>query len=179
MTHPILALREVFSRPRYIASAVVIALVSAVLLAVSGQVVTVFPEGGLFIDAGVITLIGLGLAAVLLGLTIPLHWYAWRRARRSSAAGGIGALGAVFSVGSLSCCAPLLLPGVLSLVGFSGANLLALNLRLHQLRVLLTVVAIGFLLASLGMALQQVTRSCRLPPIRTHAEDPGPRVPAA
>jgi len=78
-------------------------------------------------------------------------------------------VGAVFTVGSLSCCAPLLVPGVLSLVGFSGASLLVLNLRLYQLRVPLTVIAIVFLLASLGMGLQQVTRSCRIAPNRSRA----------
>jgi hypothetical protein len=176
---PIRALREVFNRPAYAASALSVALLSAALLAWSGQIVTVFPEGGIFVDAGVLTIVGLGLAALLLGVTFPLHWYAWRRSRRAATAGGIGALGAVFSVGSLSCCAPLLVPAVLSLLGFSGTSLLALNLRLHQLRLPLTLLAIGFLLVSLWIGLRNVTLSCRIAPIRRVDEDRGPHLPAA
>ena len=176
---PIQALRVVFGRPAYAASAVTVALLSAALLAWTGQVVTVFPEGGIFVDAGVLTIVGLGLAALLLGVTFPLHWYAWRRSRRAAAAGGVGALGAVFSVGSFSCCAPLLIPGVLSLLGFSGSSLLALNLRLHQLRLPLTLLAIAFLLLSLWIGLRNVAFSCQLAPIRRHDEDRGPHLPAA
>jgi len=176
---PVYALREVFGRPAYTAAAVAVALLSAVLLAWSGQLVTVFPEGGIFVDAGALTLAGLGLAALLLGLTFPLHWYAWRRSRRAAAAGSIGGLGAVFSLGSLSCCAPLLIPGVLSLIGFSGTSLLALNLRLHQLRLPLTLLAIAFLLVSLWIGLRNVTLSCRLAPIGRRHEDRGPHIPAA
>jgi len=179
MMQPVHALGEVFNRPAYTASAVAVALLSAALLAWSGQVVTVFPEGGIFVDAGAFTLVGLGLAALLLGVTLPLHWYAWRRSRRAAAAGGIGALGAVFSVGSLSCCAPLLVPGVLSLFGFSGSSLLALNLRLHQLRLPLSLLAIDFLLLSLWIGLRNVAFICRLPPIRRLDEDRGPHFPAA
>ena len=161
MSHPIAAFREVFGKPGYLALGTVVALLSAILLAWSGQVVTVFPQGGVYFDAGTVSLVGLGVAAILLGLTLPLHWYAWRRARRSRTAGGVGIVGAIFSVGSLSCCAPLLVPGLLSLVGFGGADLLTLNIRLHQLRGPLTLVAIVFLLASLAMALQQVAASCK------------------
>ncbi len=176
---PVHALREVFNRPAYTASAVAVALLSAALLAWSGQVVTVFPEGGIFVDAGALTIVGLGLTALLLGVTLPLHWYAWRRSRRAAAAGGIGALGAVFSVGSLSCCAPLLVPAMLSLLGFSGTSLLALNLRLHQLRPPLTLLAIGLLLVSLWIGLRNVTLSCRIAPIRRLDKDRGPNLPAA
>ena len=179
MTQLVHALREVFGRPAYGAAAIMVALLSAALLAWSGQVVTVFPEGGIFVDAGVLTLVGLGLAALLLGLTFPLHWYAWRRSRRAAKAGGIGALGALFSVGSLSCCAPLLVPGGLSLLGVSGSSLLAFNLRLHQLRLPLTLLAIAFLLLSLWIGLRNVAFSCRLAPIRGIDEDRGPHLPAA
>ncbi len=165
------ALREVYRRPGYVSAAVLIALVSAALLAWSGQIITVFPQGGLFIEADRWTVVGVTGAALLLGLTIPLHWFAWRRSAGAAAAQGIGALGALFSIGSLSCCAPLLLPGVLGLFGFSGTSLLALNLRLHQFRLPLTLVALAFLVLSLLMGLANVTRSCSLPARR--------RVPAA
>ncbi len=165
------ALREVYHRPGYLAAAVILALASAALLAWSSQVVTVFPQGGVFIDADAWTVVGLGGAALLLGVTLPLHWFAWRRSAGTAAAQGMGVLGTLFSVGSLSCCAPLLLPGLLGLLGFSGTSLLALNLHLHQFRLPLTVLALAFLALSFSMGVANVTRSCDLPR--------GRRLPAA
>lgn len=165
------ALREVYHRPGYLAAAVCLAFLSAAILAWSGQVVTVFPEGGVFIDADAWTVLGLVGAAILLGVTLPLHWFAWRRSAGTGAAQGIGALGTIFSVGSLSCCAPLLVPGLLGLLGFSGSSVLALNLRLHQLRLPLTLLALAFLTSSFVMGVASVTRSCALPSCR--------RLPAA
>jgi len=152
----------VFSRPAYLAAGVAITLASALLLAWSGEALTVFPEG-LYLSADPLALGGLVLASILLGLSIPLHWFAWRRAAQTAAAQGVGALGALLSLGSLSCCAPLLLPGILGLVGFSGTSLLAVNLRLHEFRLALTAIAIAFLGFSFLMATRTVARACRLP----------------
>jgi hypothetical protein len=154
---------EVFRRRPYQLAAIVCAAGMAILLVWSSQVVTVFPQGGVFLDVDALTLVSIALAAGLMGVTLPLHWYAWRRTRVVAPASGLGLAGTLFSVGSLSCCAPLLLPGVLSLLGFSGSTLLAFNLRLHQLRVPLTALAIAFLLVSLWIGLRNVTRSCRIP----------------
>ena len=153
---------EVYRQRTYQLAAIIGAAAMAILLAWSSQIVTVFPEGGLFLDADVVTLVSIALAAGLLGITLPLHWFAWRRARLGASASGLGVVGTLFSVGSLSCCAPLLLPGLLSLLGFSGSTLLAFNLRLHQLRLPLTAVAIAFLVVSLGIGLRNVTRSCQI-----------------
>ena len=133
----------------------------AILLVWSSQIVTVFPQGGLFLDVDALTLSSMALAAVLMGITLPLHWFAWRRTRVVAPASGLGVVGTLFSVGSLSCCAPLLLPRVFSLLGFSGSTLLAFNVRVHQLRLPLMALAIAFLLVSLWIGLRSVTRSCR------------------
>jgi hypothetical protein len=154
---------EVYRQRPYQLAAIVGAAAMAILLIWSSQIVTVFPQGGLFFDVDALTVVGIAGAAGLLGVTLPLHWFAWRRARVVAPASGLGVVGTLFSLGSLSCCAPLLLPGVLSLVGFSGSSLLVLNVRLHQLRLPLTAVAIGFLLVSLWIGLRNVTRSCRIP----------------
>jgi uncharacterized integral membrane protein len=53
------------------------------------------------------------------------------------------------------------------LLGFSGTSLLALNLRLHQFRLPLTLVALAFLVLSLVIGMANVTRSCQLPRGRT------------
>ncbi|MEO6796848.1 MAG: hypothetical protein ABI401_14800 [Candidatus Dormibacter sp.] len=157
------SLVEVYRRRPYQFAAILGAGGMAILLVWSSQIVTIFPQGGLFLDVDALTMIGIALAAALMGLTLPLHWYAWRRSRVVAPASGMGLVGTLFSVGSLSCCAPLLLPGVLSLLGFSGTTLLAFNLRLHQLRLPLTAVALAFLLVSLWIGLRNVTRSCRIP----------------
>ena len=154
---------EVYRQRTYQLAAVGGAAGMAILLAWSSQVVTAFPQGGLFLDINAFTLVTIALAAGLMGLTLPLHWYAWRRTRLVAPASGLGLVGTLFSVGSLSCCAPLLLPGVLSLLGFSGSALLAINIRVHQLRLPLTALAIAFLLVSLWIGLRNVTRSCRIP----------------
>lgn len=153
---------EVYRQRAYQLAAISGASGMAILLVGSSQIVTVFPQGGLFFDVDVLTLVSIALAAGLMGITLPLHWYAWRRSRVVAPASGLGVLGTLFSVGSLSCCAPLLLPGVLSLLGFSGSALLAFNVRLHQLRHPLTALAIAFLLVSLWIGLRNVTRSCRI-----------------
>jgi hypothetical protein len=153
---------EVYRQRTYQLAAIIGAAGMAVLLVWSSQIVTVFPQGGIFLDVDALTLVSIALAAALMGITLPLHWYAWRRTRVVAPASGMGLVGTLFSIGSLSCCAPLLLPGVLSLVGFSGSSLLALNLRLHQLRLPLTALALAFLLVSLWIGLKNVTRSCRI-----------------
>lgn len=157
------ALSMVFADRRYRLAALVLGLGAAGLLAWSGQVISLFPGGEVFLNADGWTVAALAGASVLLGVTVPLHWYGWRRAQGTAAAQGMGALGALFSVGALSCCAPLLLPGLLSLLGFSGTTLLSLNLRLHQWRLPLTLAALAFLLLSLWMAQRNVARSCALP----------------
>ena len=153
---------EVYRRRSYQLAAVIVAAGMAILLSGSNQIVTVFPQGGLFLDVDALTLLSIAFAAGLMGITLPLHWFAWRRTRVVAPASGLGLVGTLFSVGSLSCCAPLLLPGVLSLLGFSGSALLAFNLRLHQLRLPLLAIAIAFLMLSLGIGLRNVTRSCRV-----------------
>jgi len=153
---------EVYRQRTYQLAAIGGASGMAILLVWSSQIVTVFPQGGLFFDVDVLTLVSMAIAAGLMGITLPLHWFAWRRTRVVAPASGLGLVGTLFSVGSLSCCAPLLLPGMLSLLGFSGSALLAFNVRLHQLRFPLTALAIAFLLVSLWIGLRNVTRSCRI-----------------
>src|SRR6266852_1772324 len=102
------ALAEVFGKASYRIAGSLIAMVAVLVLAWSGQVATLFPEGGLYLNADVWILLGLGAAAILIGLTVPMHWFAWRRSALTVGGKGTGALGLLFSVGSMSCCAPLL-----------------------------------------------------------------------
>ncbi len=157
------AFREVYGSPRRVAAAALIALAFAGLFVWGSHIITVFPVGGVYVSASPFTLVAIFLTAGLMGITIPLHWFAWRKAVRSRASTGLSALGAVFSISAMSCCAPLLVPAVLSLVGVSGTNLLSLNLRLHQLRFLLFGSALALMTFSLWVGLRNVARACRLP----------------
>ena len=97
---------EVYRQRTYQLAAIIGAAGMAILLVWSSQIVTVFPQGGLFLDVDALTLSSMALAAVLMGITLPLHWFAWRRTRVVAPASGLGVVGTLFSVGSLSCCAP-------------------------------------------------------------------------
>ena len=163
------AVRLVYGDRRYRAAALLVAVASLAFLAWSSQVITYFPQGGFFVDVDAVTGTGLLMTSLLIAITYPLHWYAWRRAQRSAASQGIGFLGALLGVGSMSCCAPLLLPGLLGVAGFSGSSLLSLNIRLHQLRLPLVALAVFFLAISLWAGTRNVTRACRLAPPRAPA----------
>lgn len=115
--HMVTALRSVFRQPGYVIAALSIAAAIGALLVWSSAIITVYPTGGVFIDADLLTLATIVLTWLLLAVSLPLHWYAWRRSVGSARARGTGGLAALLSVSSLSCCAPLLIPGVLSLVG--------------------------------------------------------------
>lgn len=157
------ALRSVFRQPGYVIAALLIAAVIAALLVWSSAIVTVYPTGGVFIDADALTLTTIAVTSLLLGASLPLHWYAWRRSVGSARARGIGGLAALLSIGSLSCCAPLLIPGVLSLVGVSGTSILSMTLRLHSWRLPLSLAALLLLFLNLATGLRGVNRACRLP----------------
>jgi len=63
-------------------------------------------------------------------MLVPLQVAAITKARAASRAAG-GILGSVIAVAGVSCCRPLLLPAILSFVGFSGTALLGFNLALR------------------------------------------------
>jgi hypothetical protein len=76
---------EVYRQRTYQLAAIIGAAGMAILLVWSSQIVTVFPQGGLFLDVDALTLVSMALAAALMGITLPLHWFAWRRTRWDSA----------------------------------------------------------------------------------------------
>ena len=63
----------------------------------------------------------------------------------------------------VSCCAPLLLPGVLSFIGFSGTALLGFNAGVRALGPLLIVASLVLMLASIGLVSRTITAACKLP----------------
>lgn len=102
------------------------------------------------------------IMALLFGLVLPLLVSAARlAAARASQTGGT-ALGAIFGTASMTCCAPVILPAILSLLGFSGTAILRLNQTLNRFWMPLAVAGIILLTYSLVSVVQSLNAECRL-----------------
>jgi hypothetical protein len=115
----------------------------------------------------------MGILAILFGLLVPLQIAAVTKAR--SAIGTVGGLaGTVAGVLSLSCCAPLLIPALLSFVGFSGTALIRFNAAVSNLAVPLTIASIALMLGSIALVSYTITAACK-PPARRAGQAPSSR----
>jgi len=136
------------------------------LLIWSGGFITYFPSSGWDFYASTQETATMVVLAVLFGMLLPLEVAAIGKAR--SAAGSAGGLfGTVFGILSMSCCAPLILPALLSFIGFSGMTLLQVNITVHEWVTPLTFASIGFMLAAIALVSRTITAVCALPPSRT------------
>jgi hypothetical protein len=116
-----------------------------------------------------------GALALLFGLLVPLQIAALARARSAASSIG-GVVGTITGILSLSCCAPLLIPAVLSFVGFSGTALIYFNVAMRDYSTLLSIGSIGLMLASIGFVSHTITATCAVP-LRQHQErTPGKRL---
>jgi hypothetical protein len=156
------ALRLVFARRGYVAGTIVTALATAMLYA--GQIVTVYGDGTVFVDPDPVRIAALIALSAVMGLVLPVQVYALRRAAWGLRQGGTGLLGFVAGLGSLTCCSPLILPAILSFVGFSGSSLLTMNVTLYRYFAPLAALSIVLLLVSLLLAARDVTRACAVQP---------------
>ena len=154
-------------------------LLAAAALSWAMQLVSYFPGSGLFWDITPLRLIQMLTLAGSLGLLVPMQVYALRKGKRSATStpgnlkthegreasssrlrsfvpGPSFGLGAVLGIACLTCCAPLLLPALLALLGASGSLILTLNSRLVQW-------SGPLFLGSLLLLAQNVTAACVLP----------------
>jgi len=104
--------------------------------------------------------------SLLFGLLVPLEVAALTKARNAAAAVG-GTVGAVTGILSVSCCAPLLIPALLSFVGFSGTELVTFNLTVRDYMGQLALVSVALMLGSLLLVSHTVTAACALPARRS------------
>ena len=160
------ALRLVFTRRGYVLGAVLATLLTAALYAYAGQIVTIFADGTIFVDADPTRLAALVVLSLLMGLVLPVQVYAVRRAAWRLRQGGTGLLGFMAGLGSLTCCSPLLLPALLSFAEFSGSALLSLNVTLYRYFGPLAALSAVLLALSLVLAARDVTRACTLAPVQ-------------
>jgi hypothetical protein len=156
-----LALAIGFERPWAYFAALASAAGMVVLLTWSSGLLAHYPSGWEVI-ATPLELATIGLLAALFGLLVPLQIAAHRKAR--SAVGTVGGMaGIVAGILSLSCCAPLLIPAVLSFVGFSGTTLIRFNATVSGLTTPLTLASIGLMLASIALVSHTITAACKVP----------------
>ena len=161
-----------FDRPRAYLIASAGGLTMFALLVWSGGFLQYYPRTGWEFDASLTDRLSITILAILFGLLLPLEVTALGRARvRAGAAGAGGFFGPVFGIVSMSCCAPLLAPALLSFVGFSGTTLLNVNATLHELSMPLTLASVGLMLLSIGLISRTITAVCELP------ARPAPRPP--
>ncbi|MDE3075454.1 MAG: hypothetical protein KGJ86_08495, partial [Chloroflexota bacterium] len=155
------ALAVAFARPRAYLLALAGAAAMLLLLLWSGELLRRYPYGWEF-HAAPEQFASILLVAVLFGLLLPLQAAAIAKARGAAGAVG-GAAGTVFGLLSVSCCAPFIVPAVLSFIGFSGTSLLAFNGAVRQWTLQLTLLSVVLLLVSIALVSRTLAAACRIP----------------
>jgi hypothetical protein len=102
-----------------------------------------------------------GLAA-LFGLLVPLQLAMIGKARAGFGAAG-GLAGTIAAVLGMSCCAPLLLPALLSFVGFSGTAVVGFNASMLRLAGPLQLASVVLMVVSIALASRSLTAACEPP----------------
>ncbi len=155
------AFRLVYRSPWNVLLALVAFAVMAVFYLWSSEVLVISRHGISFLVHPQFIAAAL-IMALLFGLLVPLLVYAARLAAASAAQTGGTALGAVFGTMSMTCCAPVILPAILSLLGFSGTTILSLNETLNRFWLPLATLGIILLTYSLVSVVQSLNLECRL-----------------
>jgi hypothetical protein len=133
----------------------VLLLWSSQVLSFRGRSVQVFVQTN-FIIAAV-------LIAALFAILLPMQMFAIRLAAVSARQTGGTLLGALTGTASMSCCAPVILPSILSVLGFSGTTILSFNLTVERYWLPLATGSIILLSYSLVSVARSLELECSLP----------------
>ena len=128
--------------------------------------ITFLPEGP-FIELNLLRISTLLALVTLSGLVVPMQLFAIRKAKNGLKTSPSGLGGLLTGFATMSCCAPLLLPALLSFIGFSGTQLLFLNTTLKQYILPLSMLSVILLFTSLLMVSRSVVASCKINVRRT------------
>lgn len=151
----------VYRRPAYLALGCLCFGGMAVFLLWSGQVLIIRSRGiSLFVEPPVV--IAALLLALLFGVAVPMQLYAFRLLSHRAAHAGATVLAALFGTASMTCCAPVLLPSLLALAGFSGTSILSINSALQQYWLPLATFSAILLSYSLISVTGTLTAVCHL-----------------
>jgi hypothetical protein len=156
-----LALAIGFARPRAYLLAIVAALGLALLLVWGSGLLAHYPTGWVVI-ADPEEMATVAMLSILFGMLVPLELAALTRARDVVGVAG-GLAGTVTGILSVSCCAPLLIPTVLSFVGFTGTALVTFNITVRDYLGPLAVLSLVLMATSIVLASRTVTAVCKRP----------------
>lgn len=150
-------LRLVYGRRGYVAAAIALFPTALIFYAWAGQVLIVAAGGvSYLIQPDVI--VAVVVLAALLALSLPLQVYALKLAMASALQVGGSVVGTVIGTASLGCCAPVILPSLLSLLGLSGTTILSVNITVHRYFVplaLLSMLLLGYSIVSTAESLAE------------------------
>jgi hypothetical protein len=172
-----LALAIGFAHPRAYVMAVASAIGMALLLVWGSGLLAHYPTGWVLI-ADPRELATIAALSILFGVLVPLEVAAVTRARSVVGVAG-GLAGTVAGILSVSCCAPLLIPALLSFVGFTGTALVTFNITVRDYLGPLAILSVVLMAASILLVARTVSAVCQTPargePFSNIA-DPDPRV---
>ena len=153
-----------FARPWAYLVAVLAAIAMALLLVWGSGLLAYYPTGWVVI-ADPVEVTTLVVLSVLFGILVPLEVAALTKARSLVGVAG-GLAGTATGILSVSCCAPLLIPALLSFGGFSGTALVTFNLTVRDYLAPLAVLSVLLMAASIVLVARTVAAVCRVPPPR-------------
>jgi hypothetical protein len=156
-----LALAIGFERPRAYVIAVVAAIGMGALLVWGSGLLAHYPTGWVVI-ADPEEMATIASLSILFGMLVPLEIAALTKARNVVGVAG-GLAGTLTGILSVSCCAPLLIPTLLSFVGFTGTALVTFNITVRDYLGPLAILSLVFMAASIVLAARTVTAACKVP----------------
>jgi hypothetical protein len=163
-----LALAIAFERRRAYPIALASGLGMLVLLAWNSGGVRYYPRTGWEFYAQPVELVSMLALAALFGMLVPLEVAAISKARAAQSA-ATGLAGMVAAVAGVSCCAPVLLPAMLSFAGFSGTALFGFNASVRRLAAPLELASVLLLVASIAFVSRTLTAACQPRSSTAHA----------
>jgi len=159
-----LALAIGFARPGAYLLASAAAVGMALLLVWGSGLLAHYPTGWVVI-ADPVEIATIAALSILFGILVPLEVAALTKARSMVGVAG-GLAGTVTGILSVSCCAPLLMPTLLSFVGFTGTALVAFNITVREYLGPLAVLSLVLMAASIVLVSRTVTAVCKVPRTR-------------
>jgi hypothetical protein len=154
-------LRMVGRRPAYVALGCLSFAGLALFYLWSSQVLSVGADGvSVLVEPWFI--VAALLMSALFGMLVPLQIFSFRRVTTLATEAGGTAFGAVVGATSMTCCAPVLLPSILSLLGFSGVTILGVNATLGRFWLPLATLSVILLTAVLVSTIRSLGRACNM-----------------
>jgi len=150
-----------FYNKRNIILGIIAAIFFGAIFILSSGMVTFFAEGP-FIDFNPLRIVTFLALVILAMMVFPMQLFAIQKAKSGLKTSASGFGGLLTGIATMSCCTPLLLPAILSFIGFSGTQLLFFNSTIRQYVLPLSLASVGLLFISLLMVSKSIVAACRL-----------------